>query len=120
MIANAGTISKPGICVSSGSVDVGVEVGIDVDIGVDTDVGIDVDVIVCVEVVGACGSGGSPGPDPVAILAVPRVILRYRTPLFRSDAEIRCSITAKSVPALALNSSTSPSLISSGNGAGFT
>ena len=78
MIANAGTISKPGICFSSGSVDV----------GVDADVDVDVDVIVCVEVVGACGSGGSPTPDPVAVLAVPRVILRYSAPLFRSDAEI--------------------------------
>ena len=103
MIANAGTISNPGVCVSSGDVEVGVDVG----------------VIVPGDVVGACGSGGSPTPDPVAVLAVPRVILRYSAPLFRSDAEMRCSIIIDSVPALALNSSTSFSLISFCSSAGF-
>ena len=73
-----------------------------------------------VEIVGACGSGGSPTTDPVVVLAVPRVILRYSAPLSRSDAEMRCSITIDSVPALALNSSTSPSVISFCSGAGFT
>ena len=104
MIANAGTISNPGVRVSSG----GIEIGVDVDVGV-----------VPGEVVGACGSGGSPGPDTVAVLVVPRVISIDSAPLFRSDAEMRCSITADSVPALALNSSTSPSLISFCSGAGF-
>ena len=105
MIASAGTISNPGVCVSSGSV----EVAVDVDVGV----------AVPGEVVGACGSGGSPGPDTVVVLAVPRVISIDSAPLFRSDTEMRCSITIDSVPPLALNSSTSPSLISFCCGAGF-
>ena len=109
MIANAGTISNPGVCVSPGSVEVGVDVDVDVDVGV----------TVRGEVVGACGSGGSPAPDPVAVLVVPRVISRYSAPLFRPDAEMRCSMTAESVPQLALNSSTSPTLIAFCSGAGF-
>ena len=107
MIANAGTISNPGVRFSSG----GIEIGVDVDV--------EVGVAVPGEVVGACGSGGSPGPDTAAVLIVPRVISIDSAPLFRSDAKMRCSITADSDPALALNSSTSPSLISFCSGAGF-
>ena len=112
MIANAGTISNPGICFFwEGDED---------DAPVDVEAGVMVAVVSGVEIVGACGSGGFPTPDPVVVLVVPRVILRYSAPLFRSDAEMRCSITAESVQPLALNSSTSPSLISFCSSAGFT
>ena len=112
MIANAGTISNPGICFFwEGDED---------DASSDVEAGVIVAVVSDVEIVGACGSGGFPTPDTVAILVVPRVISIDSAPLFRSDAKMRCSITAESVPSLALNSSTSPSLISFCSGAGFT
>ena len=111
--ADAVTIPNPGVCFSWEG---------DGNASVDVEPGVMVAVVSGVEIVGACGSGGSPAPDPVVVLTVPRVILRNSAPLFRSDARMRCSITIDSVPALALalNSSTSPSLISFCSGAGFT
>ena len=68
MIANAGTISNPGVCFSlEGDED---------DASVDVEAGVIVAVVSGVEIVGACGSGGPPTPDHVVVLAVPRVILR--------------------------------------------